>query len=71
MFYVEIRNLKKGNVKDNSIEELFKKSNSLMYVFEVTEKEENKSKIIFEYIGWNFQKIMRNNKQLIPKGIKL
>lgn len=71
MFYVEIRNLKKGNVKDNSIEELFKKSNSLMYVFEVTEKEENKSKLIFEYIGWNFQKIMRNNKQLIPKGIKL
>ena len=50
MFYVEIRNLKKGNVKDNSIEELFKKSNSLMYVFEVTEKEENKSKLIFEYI---------------------
>lgn len=50
MFYVEIRSFKKGNVKDNGIEELFKKSNSLMYVFEVTEKEENKSELIFEYI---------------------
>ena len=49
MFYVEIRGLKKGNAKDKSIKELFKKSNSVMCVFEVTEKKENKSEPIFEY----------------------